>query len=573
MLKRCLSKRKSLLLILLPLLIIRPILSSWIGIKAGEFFDLAIYGTNFKDVLWIFIVIFLTWICNYSLIFYWTKLLKTFLVTRFRLDTKREMFHSVMNVNADDFNTMEPGDYIAAFSNDITMLETRYFQSVLELFEYIITIVIVGSVFFTLDPMLAGTVAFFGILGSIISVFLARYTRKKNEKFITSFYSFTQGIKELFSSFRTIKNYNITEQMQIRFDNMNVETENKKCEADFALEFVNAISAAFSGFLMFSVIGVGLVKVLQGDISMGIVITAYNFASDLSSPLQNCLHKVNEIRSVKTIVDKIDLFNKNAENAQSVVADAPSLPENISVLSYKDVSFSIGDKPVIKNFSFDFEKGKKYLIIGKNGAGKSTLFKLLKRTYDTYSGGIYIDATNITQMSYEALSRCSSYLNEDVNVYSATVRENIELFRDVDEDVLNTAISTAQVRVDLNRKLRDNGSNISSGEKRRIEIARTLVKNTPIIVFDEVISTLDIETAYEIEKLALNLDSTVIFISHNFSGKLVKDYDEILLLENGSLIAHGTHDELVEQSVDYRRIWDIKNGTKTWYDYSFSFHT
>lgn len=561
MFKRCLSKRKSLLLILLPLLIVRPILSSWIGVKAGEFFDLAIYGTNFKSVLWVFIVIFLAWILNYSLIFYWTKLLKSFLVTRFRLDTKNEMFHSVMNVNSDDFNTMEPGDYIAAFSNDITLLETRYFQSVLELFEYIITIIIVGSVFFTIDSTLAGTVLCFGLLGSVISIILAKYTRNKNEKFIRSFYSFTQSIKELFSSFRTIKNYNITTQMQKRFEDINNETENKKCEADFALEFVNAISAAFSGFLMFSVIGIGLVKVLQGDISMGIVITAYNFASDLSSPLQNCLHKVNEIRSVKTIVEKIDSFNDKAETAKKEFVVKDDYPQEIDKLSYKDVSFSIGEKQIINNFSFDFEQGKKYLIIGKNGAGKSTLFKLLKKNYDTYTGGIYINDTDIAGMSYEALSNCSSYLNEDVSVYSATVKENIELFRDVDESQLSKAISVAQVKVDLDRKLKDNGSNISSGEKRRIEIARTLVKNTPIIVFDEVISTLDIETAYEIEKLALNLDSTVIFISHNFSGKLVKDYDEILLLEDGSLIAHGSHEDLLASSSDYKRIWNIKNGS------------
>mgnify|MGYP003289228027 CR=1 FL=1 len=561
MFKRCLSKRKQLLLILLPLLIVRPILSSWIGVKAGEFFDLAIYGTNFKNILWVFIVIFLAWLFNYSLIFYWTKLLKSFLVTRFRLDTKNEMFHSVMNVNSDDFNTMEPGDYIAAFSNDITLLETRYFQSVLELFEYIITIIIVGSVFFTIDSTLAGTVVCFGLLGSVISIILAKYTRSKNEKFIRSFYSFTQGIKELFSSFRTIKNYNITTQMQKRFEDMNNETENKKCEADFALEFVNAISAAFSGFLMFSVIGIGLVKVLQGDISMGIVITAYNFASDLSSPLQNCLHKVNEIRSVKTIVEKIDSFNDKAEATRKEFVTKEDYPQVIEKLSYKDVSYSIGEKQIINNFSFEFEKGKKYLIIGKNGAGKSTLFKLLKKSYDTYTGGIYINDTDIAEMSYEALSDCSSYLNEDVSVYSATVKENIELFREVDETQLSKAISVAQVKVDLDRKLKDNGSNISSGEKRRIEIARTLVKNTPIIVFDEVISTLDIETAYEIEKLALNLDSTVIFISHNFSGKLVKDYDEILLLEAGSLIAHGSHEDLLGKSSDYKRIWRIKNGS------------
>ena len=546
--------------ILLPLLIIRPILSSWIGIRAGQFFDLAIYGTSFKKVIIQFIIIFALWIFNYSLIFYWTKLLKAFLVSRFRLDTKREMFRNIMSVNADDFNTMEPGDYIAAFSNDITLLEERYFKSILELFEYVITIVIVGGVFFTLDPLLAATVAGFGVLGAAISIALAKYTRTMNERFIKSFYNFTQGIKELFSSFRTIKNYNIVDQVQNRFDTFNTETENKKYQADFALEFVNSISAAFSGFLMFSVIGIGLIKVLQGDITMGIVITAYDFASDLSAPLQNCLHKVNEIRSVKTISEKIEGFEVLARENSQYSGDSTSDFSGYNLL-YENVDFTIGNTHALSNFSFCFLSGKKYLIIGRNGAGKSTLFKLLKRMYDCYSGDIYVGGQNISNLSYETLSELASYLNEDVNVYSTSVKDNITLFRNVDEAELKHAIQTAHVEVDLDRQIRDNGSNISSGEKRRIEIARTLVCNTPIVIFDEVISTLDIETAYEIESLALSLNATVIFISHNFSGKLVRQYDEILLMEDGRLVAHGSHDELLMYDSYYRKIWEIKNGT------------
>lgn len=559
MLLRCLSKRKKLLLILLPLLIIRPILSSWIGIKSGEFFDLAIYGTNFRQILLTFIIIFTAWVSNYSLIFYWTRLLKAFLVSRFRLDTKKEMFQSVMALSAENFNTMEPGDYIAAFSNDITLLETRYFQSVLELFEYIITIVVVGSVFFTLDTTLAATVLGFGLLGSILSIGLSRYTSRMNDKFIKQFYAFTQGTKELFGSFRTIKNYNITEQMQTRFNKMNESTEDAKYKADFALEFVNNISAAFSGFLMFSVIGIGLVKVLQGSISMGIVITAYNFASDLSGPLQNCLHKINEIRSVRTIIEKIDRFKEKADYRKDPDPSQIAVPSNCDI-SYDHVNLTLGENKVLDDFTYTFEAGKKYLIIGKNGAGKSTLFKLLKRNYGHYDGTILLAGTDISSMSYDLLGRFSSYLNEDVNVYSATVKDNITLFRKVNDADIEKAVKTAQVEVDLDRVVRDNGSNISSGEKRRIEIARTLLSRTPVIVFDEVISTLDIETAYEIERLALSLNSTVVFISHNFSGKLVREYDEVLLMRDGKLIGNGTHDVLLTVSDEYRHIWEIKNG-------------
>lgn len=559
MLLRCLSKRKKLLLILLPLLIIRPILSSWIGVKSGEFFDLAIYGTNFRQIILTFILIFTAWVLNYSLIFYWTKLLKAFLVSRFRLDTKKEMFHSIMSVSAEDFNTMEPGDYIAAFSNDITLLETRYFQSILELFEYIITIVVVGSVFFTLDTTLAATVLGFGLLGSIISIALSRYTSKMNDKFIKRFYAFTQGTKELFGSFRTIKNYNITDQMQTRFDKINGSTEDAKYMADFALEFVNNISAAFSGFLMFSVIGIGLVKVLQGSISMGIVITAYNFTSDLSGPLQNCLHKINEIRSVHTIIEKMDQFKEKADFREGPTPSQVEIPESCDIV-YDHVSLTFGENRVLDDFSYTFESGKKYLIIGKNGAGKSTLFKLLKRTYGHYEGTVLLAGTDISSMSYDLIGKFSSYLNEDVNVYSATVRDNITLFREVSDSDIAKAVKTAQIEVDLNRIVRDNGSNISSGEKRRIEIARTLLSRTPVIIFDEVISTLDIETAYEIECLALSLNSTVVFISHNFSGKLVRNYDEVLLMKDGKLIGSGSHDALLATSQEYRHIWEIKNG-------------
>lgn len=557
MLIRCVSRRKILLLVLLPLLILRPILSSWIGVKSGEFFDSAIYGNSFRSVLVYFIAIFVAWVVNYSLIFYWAKLLKAFLVSRFRLDVKKEMFHSVMNVSADDFNALEPGDYIAAFSNDITILETRYFQALLELFEYIITIIIVGGVFVTIDGGLAGIVIGFGLLGSVISILLSKYTKEKNANFIRSFYSFTQGIKEMFSSFRTIKNYNITDQIESRFEKINAEAEDKKYQADFAIEFVNGVSSAFSGFLMFAVLGIGIIRVLRGDFSMGVVISAYSFASDLSSPLQNCLHKLNEIRSVGVLTEKINSFNERARETENIAKDMPPATGN---LVYKNVSFSINGNEIIKNFSFTFEQGKKYLLIGKNGAGKSTLFKLLKRIYSDYSGEISIGEVNIADVSYEILSAASSYLNEDVNLYSATVRDNIALFRETDEAMLEYAIKTAQVEVELNRQIMDSGSNISSGEKRRIEIARTLVRNTPIIIFDEVISTLDIETAYEIEKLALSLDSTVIFISHNFSGELVNSYNEILLLDKGGLIAHGTHKQLLAHSPAYQHIWTIKSG-------------
>lgn len=167
----------------------------------------------------------------------------------------------------------------------------------------------------------------------------------------------------------------------------------------------------------------------------------------------------------------------------------------------------------------------------------------------------------MTNIDNETLSQCISYLNENVSLFSGSVRDNITLFREYSPEAFSKAVDGAQIRLDLERVINDEGRNISSGEQRRIEIARSLMSSARMIIFDEVVSTLDIETAYEIEKMALSLkDKTIVFISHNFSGKLIGEYDDILVMQDGQLLTHGTFNELIVNCSYFRRICEIKFG-------------
>ena len=202
-----------------------------------------------------------------------------------------------------------------------------------------------------------------------------------------------------------------------------------------------------------------------------------------------------------------------------------------------------------------------------NGSGKSTLFKALKKWYGVYAENIRINGLSVSKICNKSLSKCVSYINENVSLFSGTVRDNITLFREYNPEVLKKAINDAHVELDLTRVINDEGKNISSGEQRRIEIARSLLTSARMIIFDEVVSTLDIETAYEIEKMALDFkDKTIVFISHNFSGKLIRDYDEILVMQEGKLLTHGTYDDLIENCNYFKRICEIKFGGNA--DYS-----
>ena len=148
-----------------------------------------------------------------------------------------------------------------------------------------------------------------------------------------------------------------------------------------------------------------------------------------------------------------------------------------------------------------------------------------------------------------------------VSLFDDTVRNNILMYREVQEDVLESVVKDTGLSVALERKVGDEGADLSSGEKRRIEICRSLIDNPSIMIFDEVISTLDIETAYEIEKLIISLENrTVIMISNCFTGNILDCFDEIILMDSGKIREYGTHRELLEKSEEYSDLYNIRCG-------------
>lgn len=374
---------------------------------------------------------------------------------------------------------------------------------------------------------------------------------------------FTQKLKEYILAFPTIKNYSIEPLVLEGFHAVNDETENAKFEADCAISLANSVGQLCAWFMQFIGVGLGIMMVIQGRILVGTVIAAQAFASDLALPIQNILISVNSIRSVKNVVLKMQTVSERYgcfDEPVEQTEDAPVCDQ--CQVQFKNLSLKLEGKTVVDDFSFTFEAGKKYLMVGINGSGKSSIFKVLKKWYRSSAGEIMLNGQSLEELSGKQLSGLVSYLNESVSMFSGTVKENITLFQNYSDDALCYALTEAYLQLDLDQQIADEGRNISSGEQRRIEIARALLRNTPVLIFDEVISTLDIETAYEIERHALGLNNkTVIFISYNFSGKLVDQYDEILVMDKGKLIASGKYDELLESCPYFKKICRIKFGT------------
>lgn len=567
MLKQLL-KQKWYIAVILVLIIIEPTINSILNFWLRRLFNAASPGVDKIVILRLLSYGFLLWMLK-RIVSFSSGVVKNRFICNAKQEVKHKLFANLMRFDTSNIsNIASSGEYISLFTNDINILETRFYNQVVGLISSIFSIVILGSSFFALNVKLAAAIILFGVITMAVPVVFSNKLNEKNLVYSEHISKFTQRMKEYMVAYPTIKNYSIEEKISDRFNQINLETEEAKFEADYALTLANNVGQLLSWFMQFIGVGFGLMLVLKGEILIGTVVAAQSFASDLANPLQNLIISINSIKSVKEIVRKIERLSSDGSiNVEGYKAEGkkPQASSNSDYqkcdITFERFSLCLDDKCIISDFSFTFETGKKYLIVGLNGAGKSTLFKSLKKWYSATNGLITVNGVDVSEIHSEDLSRQISYLNENVSLFSGSVKDNISLFRDFNADALNQAVEDAQVRIELERSVTDEGRNISSGEQRRIEIARSLLESAKVLIFDEVVSTLDIETAYDIEKMALDLaDKTVIFISHNFSGKLIKEYDEILVMEGGKLLAHGTYADLISSCEYFRRICDIKFG-------------
>ena len=562
-----LLKQKWYIGLILVLIVAEPTINSVLNFWLQGLFNTAEPGANKIVLLRLLTIGFLLWILK-RLVTYASGLLKARFICNAKQDVKHKMFISLLGLETSNIaETASSGEYLSLFVNDINLIEQRFFNQIVSLISSIFSIAILGTSFIALNAKLATAILLFGIVAMFVPVFFSKNLNEKNLKYSKIISKFTQKTKEFFTAYPTIKNYSIEKEIITRFNSINSEAEDTKFEADAALTLANNVGALLSWFMQFIGVGFGLMLVVKGEILVGTVIAAQSFANDLGLPLQNIIISINSIRSTKEIVKKVETIADSQANRpvntkfnESQNINAVTLPETIDVF-FEDLSLTLGGKTIIDHFSFKFENGKKYLIVGLNGSGKSSLFRALKKWFLNCTGTIRINETNIDSLSNSTLSTVVSYLNENVSLFSGSVKDNVSLFTDYSPDSFQKAIQAAQVHLDLEREINDEGRNISSGEQRRIEIARSLLRSARFLIFDEVVSTLDIETAYEIEKLALDFsDKTVVFISHNFSGKLIKEYDEILVMDSGRLVAHGKYEELINTCDYFRRICEIKFG-------------
>ena len=248
----------------------------------------------------------------------------------------------------------------------------------------------------------------------------------------------------------------------------------------------------------------------------------------------------------------------NAKNAQDLKIEK-------SGLNFKNINFQYisGKESAVKNFDLDIEGGKMTALVGHSGAGKSTILNLIPRFYDPQSGEITIDNQKIKEISLSSLRKSISLVSQDVILFDDSVINNVRYAKlsASEEEVIEACKQAAADDFIKNLPLKyetiigENGIRLSGGEKQRISIARAILKNSPIILLDEATSSLDSESESKVQNAILNLtqNRTTIVIAHRFST--IRKADKIVLMSKGNILAIGTHDKLLENSREYKNLY------------------
>jgi ATP-binding cassette subfamily B protein len=372
----------------------------------------------------------------------------------------------------------------------------------------------------------------------------------------------TKAIDSLIN-YETVKYFGNEEHEYRRFDHSLEDYEAAAIKSQGSLSILNVIQASVIGAGVISVMLLAGQGVVSGELTVGDFVLVNTFLLQLYMPLNFLGFVYREIKNSLVDMDKMfELIDVNASVADH--PDAIDYQPQQGVVEFRDVCFSYGsDRPILKNVNFKIAKGKTLAVVGPSGSGKSTLARLLFRFYDVNQGGIYLDGQDIQMMTQKSLRKNIGVVPQDTVLFNDTIGYNIS-YGDptATQEAIERAAQMAKIHdfiVSLpqgyDSMVGERGLKLSGGEKQRVAIARTILKNPHIMIFDEATSALDSHKEKEIQASLhkISEDRSTLVIAHRLST--VIDADEIIVLQAGQVVERGRHNELLAKGGEYAGLW------------------
>lgn len=482
---------------------------------------------------------------------------------------RNKLFRHLLTLSTNYFNTHKTGDLMAHATNDINSVRMALGQGVVMIVDAVFmtffsVIMMIHTTNLKLTLVAISTLPF-------IAIVVGKFGKIIHKRFIKvqeAFSDLTDTAQENFAGIRVIKSF-VQEENEIKkFSVVNNNNLSKNLSLVKISGIFHPLVQFMSSISFLIVLWYGGILVIRDDISLGDFVAFNSYLSSMVWPMMATGWVINLFQRGAASMDRLNIiFEEKPEITDS--KDAIDIKNMKGEIEFKNVSFKYphSENYAVKNLNFKIPSDHSLAIVGRTGSGKSTIVNLLLRLYDIDEGEILIDGINIKDMTIKSLRENIGYVPQENFLFSDSIINNIafsfEEEEKYNEDLIYNASRTAEVYdniIEFPNKfetvLGERGVTLSGGQKQRVSIARAIIKDSSVLILDDSLSSVDTDTE---ERILSNLREvikkrTTIIISHRIST--IKDSDEILVIDEGEIVARGNHDSLVKQDGIYKDLYE-----------------
>lgn len=464
---------------------------------------------------------------------------------------KTYVFERLSQKSISAFSGENSGLYISALSNDAAFIESNYVSSLFDIIQQCLLFVAALTMMLIYNPLLTLVSVGLSALPILVSLLAGNRMAMAEKRVSDLNENYMSTLKDCLTGFSVIKSFRAELQMCRLFAEEVRKVANAK-EKSKKLSIIVSMCSSIAGIVVqLGVFLVGAWLSLSGrGVTAGTVLLFVQLLNYVLNPIGAIPTYLARRKAAKALIEK--LANALEENVRE---DGINEKHTLNIgIHLSDVSFGYEEgKSILHDLNYDFDAGKHYAIVGASGSGKSTLLNLLMGSHSDYTGEITYDDMELRSIGGESLYGMVSLIQQNVFIFNASICDNVTMFADFRNEEVERAIAMSGLNELIVQRgaeylCGENGSGLSGGEKQRISIARSLLKNAQVLLVDEATAALDAETAYKVSNAVLSLKGiTSIVVTHSLDKNLLKQYDGILALKNGSIVESGTFDELIAE--------------------------
>lgn len=452
---------------------------------------------------------------------------------------KRQYIDQLLDQDITQLQKDQTSKYLSNLTNDFDRYEDKYLKNLLKMVEMVLHFLMAVVLIATVNIYLV-VIAFILLL---VFVFLSSKTskpvQKTEKKKSDSLQQYTDFINETLNGFEIIKQHQLLKNRYEAFYKRAVNVQNDNYSVDVKTTQIDAFNSFVQTFILFGLITSGILYAKSTNVSLGSLIVIVSSFGNIMWPLQEFSPIISQMKGIQQVLHEFVVnLTRPIYQRPYHVTQFEKLQFESCDLGYED------DEAILKEVDLTINYGEKVLIVGHSGAGKSTILKTIRQSITPKQGVVKLDHINIFEIVPIDYYGLFASVDQIGFIFNGTVRENLSLYQNLDECILVNALQRVGLsQLSLDMKLKNNGSNVSGGQRARLMLARAICLNTDVILCDEIFANLEQSIAHDIEKDLLSLNKTIINVSHIIFKDHLEKYDKIFVVENnGVRLSHDTEE-------------------------------